>query len=151
MEIDRLGNSKRVRAIVIVDTNFLIMMAKGLIAPSMVSEVLEISYAFISPVAIKIELKRLAEKSPKSSMRRLAEKALEIAEKIGVEFLDGKYASMKADDAVQALALDLKSSRKYVLVATSDRELRRRLRILGIPSIYYRESEARLEIETDII
>ncbi|WP_156315763.1 hypothetical protein [Aeropyrum camini] len=34
-----------------------------------------------------------------------------------------------------------------VYVATSDRSLRRRLRRRGVPTVYYRSSEARLEAD----
>ena len=151
MEINRLGNSEGVKTIIIIDTNFLIMMVKGLITPSMISEVIDLSYEMISPEAVRKELLELAEKSTKTSLRRYAKRALELAEKMKIKFIDNKYGNMKADDAIQALALDLKPLRKYVFVATSDRELRRRLRTIGIPSIYYRESERKLELEGDII
>ena len=151
MEINRLGDSKRVRTIIIIDTNFLIMMAKGLITPSMISEAIDLSYEMISPEAVRKELLELAEKGMRISLRRYARRALELAEKMKIKFVDDEYGNMKADDAIQALALDLKPLRKYVFVATSDRELRRRLRTIGVPSIYYRESERRLELEADVI
>ena len=151
MEANRLGNSERVKTVIIIDTNFLIMMVKGLITPSMISEAIDLSYEMISPEAVRRELLELAERSTKTSLRKHAKRALELAEKMKIKFIDDKYENMKADDAIQALALDLKPIRKYIFVATSDRELRRRLRRIGIQSIYYRESERRLELEGDII
>jgi rRNA-processing protein FCF1 len=151
VEINRVGDSKRVKAFVILDTNFLIMLVRGLVAPSMISDVIDLSYTLISPEAVKKELEALAMRASSESIRRYAARALEMAKKLGVKFVNNSYSSMNADDAIQLLALNLKSSGSYVFVATSDRELRRRLRALGIPSIYYRESEARLEVEADII
>ena len=43
--------------------------------------------------------------------------------------------------------MKLKARGARIYVATSDRILRRRLRLHGIPSIYYRESSGRLEVE----
>ncbi len=150
MEADRLGNSEGV-AKIILDTNFLIMMVRGLITPSMISEAVDLSYQLLAPQAVKEELERLSSSAPKESTRRFATKALELTRRLGVKFVDSKYSGPDADDAVEALALDMKARERYVFVATSDRELRRRLRRLGIPSIYYRESEGRLETDSDII
>ena len=151
MEADRLGNSKGVVAYIVVDSNFLILMVRGIITPSMISEVVDVSYMMLSPVAVKRELERLSAVAPQESTRRFAKRALELAPKLGITFIDEKYGLESTDDAIELLALDLKARGKYVFVATNDRELRRRLRAVGIPSMYYRESESRLELETDII
>jgi len=51
-----------------------------------------------------------------------------------------------ADDAIVALALNLKGSCR-VVVATNDRSLRRRLRGLGVPTMYYRRARGGLEVD----
>ncbi len=141
METNRVGHHKRVA--VIVDTSFLMAMASGIIAPSMIAEALEASHELIAPRAVRDELVRIANASSPRN-RRLARRALELASIIGVKFLN-EYTG-NADDAIEALARDLKVSGP-VVVATNDRGLRRRLRRLGVPSLYYRESEAMLEVE----
>lgn len=53
------------------------------------------------------------------------------------------------DEALVKCAIKLKKEGLMVLVATSDRELRRRLRKLGVPSVYLREESGMFEVEWD--
>ena len=149
MEADRLGRSKGLKApvVVVVDTNFLMQMAEGLVAPSMLERVTGARARLVIPRAVLDELSRLASGHPKHRTRRLAARALELVGRLGLEVLGG---AGDADDAVESLALRFKSAGSIVAVATSDRELRRRLRMHGIPTIYYRESEGLLESDWDL-
>ncbi|MEB2836694.1 MAG: hypothetical protein GSR80_000644 [Desulfurococcales archaeon] len=143
MEACGLGNRKGV--VVILDSNTLMMMAGGLVAPSTIAEALEASYILVAPTAVKAELERLAAGHPRTATRRLAGTALRLAGSLGVRWLEA--LSNDADDAIEELARALRGEGCRVIVATSDRALRRRLRRLGIPTLYYRESEGRLEAE----
>ncbi len=146
MEADRLGLRERVRGIALVaDSNFLMQIASGLVAPSMILDALEASYTLLVPRRVVEELGLLASRGPRPSVRRLASRALWLLERLGAVVVDVEASN--ADDAVEALAAKLRGEGLRVVVATSDRALRGRLRWRGIPSLYYRESEGRLELE----
>jgi rRNA-processing protein FCF1 len=145
MEAGRLGRGKGV-VVVIVDTNTLILMARGLIAPSMIGEALETSYKLVAPRGVRRELERLAEAHPRPLVKRYSKTALELARRLGVEWVDAE-AGRDVDDSIEALARALKAEGARVVVATSDRGLRRRLKRLGIPTLYYRESEGMLQVD----
>lgn len=150
MEANRLGSSKGVaRIIVVVDSSFLVQLAEGIIAPSMVLEALEASFRFVAPRQVVNELERLANEHPKPKVRRAARRALWMIGRLGVAVEEVEAGN--ADDAIESLARRLKGESLSVVVATNDRELRRRLRSLGIPSLYYRESSGRLELEWEIL
>ena len=129
----------------LIDSNTLIMMASGLIAPSMLGETLTSSYRLYITDAVARELERLAESHPRPTTRRLASLALRLASVLGASIL--ATGEGDADDSLEAAARALRASGLRVVVATSDRSLRRRLRRLGVPTMYYRESEGRLEVD----
>ncbi|MEB3817031.1 MAG: PIN domain-containing protein [Desulfurococcales archaeon] len=143
MEANRLGCSKGV--IVVLDTNTLILMAAGVIPPSLLAETLESSHELVAPTAVKEELERLSASHPRSLTRRRARAALNLAERLSVTWVNTTLK--EADDAIEELARALKAEGCRVVVATSDRSLRRRLRSIGVPTLYYRESEGRLELD----
>ncbi len=148
MEADRLGRGKGLAAVtVVLDSSFLIQLAAGLVAPSMLARAVGARMALAVPKAVMDELSRLAAGHPRPRTRRLAARALELAGRLGATVTDDEG---EADDAVEALALRLKLEGRPVAVATSDRELRRRLRLHGIPTIYYRESEGIAEPDWDL-
>jgi hypothetical protein len=135
--------------VVVVDSSFLIQLAEGVVAPSMVLEALEASFELTAPRQVVEELERLASGHPKPKVRRAARRALWMMGRLGVAVEDVEAGN--ADDAIESLARRLKGEGLRVVVATNDRELRRRLRSLGIPSLYYRESAGRLELEWEIL
>jgi len=147
VETDRLGDNKGVTVHVILDTSFLMGMAKGLYSPHMIGEVLIARYKLIAPEAVKRELDGLKSRLKGRVQGRIASRALELCELMGVEFIP--TSERDADDSIEGMARRLKSGGSPVVVASNDRGLRRRLRRIGVPSIYYRESEGRLEIEWD--
>ncbi len=138
------------RLAVLADTNFLIMIVKGEITPTLILDTLERSYALLVCDTIVSELKQLSTSAPHLSTRRAAKRALEILNNIPntciIECPEGK-----ADDSILLAALYLKDGGTSVVLATSDRELRRRARQVGIPTLYYRESERRLEVDWEIL
>ncbi|MEM1851053.1 MAG: PIN domain-containing protein [Acidilobaceae archaeon] len=125
-----------------VDTNVLLYIAKGLIPLSSLMDVLGASYKVVVPDKVVEELKILMS-SNKGFKSRLAKRALEVVQEIAIIEPTSVH---KADDAVIELALRFKNVSK-VVVATADKELRSRLREVGIPTLYYRESRGGLELE----
>jgi len=144
MEAGGLGHGKGV--VIVVDTNTLILMARGFIAPSMIGEAVEASYRLVAPLEVKRELERLAESHPRPAIRRYSRTALELAGRLGVEWVEVGGGG-DVDDSIEALAAGLRAEGARVIVATSDRGLRRRLRRRGIPTLYYRESEGILQVD----
>jgi len=140
-----MGARERV-ALVLLDSNTLILMARGLVAPSMIEEAVLAPVRLATTRAVVGELERLSRGHPRPSVRRAASTALGLLERLGVEVLGGEGEG-DADDSLEAEALRLRAEGARVYVATSDRALRRRLRLHGVPSIYYRESSGRLEAE----
>ncbi len=139
-----MGARERV-ALVLLDSNTLILMARGVVAPSMIEEALLAPVRLATTRAVVEELRRLSQEHPRPSVRRAAATALQLLERLGVEVLE--EAGGDADDSLEAAALRLRGGGLRVYVATSDRALRRRLRLHGVPSLYYRESSGRLEAE----
>ncbi|MEB3779378.1 MAG: hypothetical protein GSR85_04015 [Desulfurococcales archaeon] len=142
MAVDRLGDNKRV--IVILDANTLIYMAEGLMPPSLIDSVLDTGYRMVTLGEVVGELRRLRDKRGKTG--KLASKALELMERLEINIIS-PISDASADDAIEAKALELKRRGYRVIVATSDRELRRRLKRHGIPTLYYRESRGAPELE----
>ena len=138
------------RLVVLADTNFLIMIVRGEITPTLILDTLERSYVVLVCNTIVSELKHLSTSAPHLSTRRAAKRALELLNNIPntcvIECPEGK-----ADDSLLIAALYLKDGGTSVVLATNDRELRRRARQVGIPTLYYRESERRLEIDWEIL
>jgi len=126
----------------------LMMLASGLVAPSMIADAVGLRYELYTTDAVLGELEALARGHPRPSTRRLALAALSLARRLGVRALETGLGD--ADDSLEAAARMLKASHRRVAVATSDRALRRRLRRLGVPTIYYRESEGVLEADWDL-
>jgi len=139
----------RKRVALIADSNFLMMLASGAVAPSQIIEALESSYILLVPRSVVEELRRVARSAPQASTRRLASRALWLLEsgKIDYELLEDEPPKGDIDDHLVELAAGLAGGDRVVVVATSDRGLRRKLRRRGIPSLYYREDEGGLRVE----
>ncbi len=142
MEADRVGNSRRDRRVkVLLDTNMLLLLADGIDIFTQIEDVLETKpeYIIIQPVLDELE-KLIHNPSPK--IRKKARFALEIA-KEKCKIINYDYPKNKrVDDLIVKYALE-----NSVIVATNDRELRKKLRSKGIPEIYLREEKMRLEAE----
>jgi len=141
MEAGWLGSVKR---IVIVDTNTLIYIARGMISPSNIFQ--ETGYNVLATTSKVIdELKRLSSTGKPLEMR-ISRTALSLIDRLGVKVIEWRgYGD--ADDSIESIAIELKYRGHIVFVATSDRELRNRLRLHGIPTLYYRESKGSVELE----
>ncbi len=156
METSRMGTCQTIeeprnlpsnKLLVLLDTNFLIYMAQGLIAPSQILETLDYAYCLLTIAPVKKELETLS-KSNKPKLARLAARALELLSQLKITLLDLQLSpEIKADDAIILAAQHLKKLGFNTLIATCDKSMRRRARALGIPTLYYRESEGILETD----
>ncbi|MDT7866935.1 MAG: PIN domain-containing protein [Acidianus sp.] len=128
---------------VVVDTNFLLMMAQGVIAPSSLNDAINASYELITTDAVAKELEAMSKGG--DLLAREAGFALKLLERLGVQVLRVKAGS--ADESILALAKELVQNGDRVVVATNDKNLRRSVRRLGVPTLYLREEGLRLEID----
>ena len=143
MEADRLGASQGVKVKVVVDTNFLLMMAQGVIAPSSLNDAINASYELVTTDAVVKELETMSKRE--DLLAREAGFALKLLERLGVQVLRVNAGS--ADESILTLAKELVQSGDRVVVATNDKNLRRSVRRLGVPTLYLREEGLRLEID----
>ncbi len=143
MEADRLGASQGVKVKVVVDTNFLLMMAQGVIAPSSLNDAINASYELVTTDAVVKELETMSKRE--DLLAREAGFALKLLERLGVQVLRVKAGN--ADESILTLAKELVQSGDRVIVATNDKNLRRSVRRLGVPTLYLREEGLRLEID----
>jgi len=143
VEADRLGASQGVKVKVVVDTNFLLMMAQGVVAPSSLNDAINASYELVTTDAVVKELETMSKRE--DLLAREAGFALKLLERLGVQVLRVKAGS--ADESILTLAKELVQSGDRVVVATNDKNLRRSIRRLGVPTLYLREEGLRLEID----
>jgi len=132
-----------VKVKVVVDTNFLLTMAQGVIAPSSLNDAINASYELVTTDAVVKELETMSKRE--DLLAREAGFALKLLERLGVQVLRVKAGS--ADESVLTLAKELVQSGDRVVVATNDKNLRRSVRRLGVPTLYLREEGLRLEID----
>lgn len=146
MEANRLGARQRIT--LLMDTNMVIALATGLIAPTHIIEALESSYSIIIPRSVLRELEKLEKTAPRPTVSRAARRTIDFlsSRRIDYAVVESRVPD-NVDDDIVALALDLKAKGARVVVATSDRGLRRRLRSHGVPTLYYRETEGLLEVD----
>ena len=129
----------KTRRRVILDSNFLLVPFQFKV--DVISE-LEGLLGSFEPLILSTtieELKRLAGRKPES-LRRAALAALEYAVKHGVIHVK-REAEESYDDVIVRVAKDLKC-----IVATNDKELRRRLRKESIPTVFLRQKR-KLELD----
>jgi len=132
-----------VKVKVVVDTNFLLTMAQGVIAPSSLNDAINASYELITTDAVVKELEAMSKGG--DLLAREAGFALKLLERLGVQVLRVKAGS--ADESILTLAKELVQNGDMVVVATNDKNLRRSVRRLGVPTLYLREEGLRLEID----
>jgi len=132
-----------VKVKVVVDTNFLLTMAQGVIAPSSLNDAINASYELITTNAVVKELEAMSKGG--DLLAREAGFALKLLERLGVQVLRVKAGS--ADESILTLTKELVQNGDRVVVATNDKNLRRSVRRLGVPTLYLREEGLRLEID----
>jgi len=118
-----------VKVKVVVDTNFLLTMAQGVIAPSSLNDAINASYELVTTDAVVKELETMSKRE--DLLAREAGFALKLLERLGVQVLRVKAGS--ADESILTLAKELVQSGDRVVVATNDKNLRRSVRRLGVP------------------
>ena len=145
METNRLGSCKRIK--ILVDTNFLILLATGIIAPSLIDKAIDYSYELLIPESVIEELKKLTLEAPRDKTKRTASRALEFLEGGEITYKRIPSTAANPDDDLIVIARGIRASGCRVLIASNDRELRRRARQAGIATLYYRESKNILETD----
>jgi rRNA-processing protein FCF1 len=135
-----LAVSKEEKLKVVLDANFLFVPSQFQVDIfEELANLLNQSFKLILLSSTLMELQGLAESdSPKE--RKQAQLALKLAEKCLVVPVE-KGLGETYDDVIVRVAAEWKSP-----VATNDRELRRRMRTLGLPVIFLREKR-RLMLE----
>ncbi len=133
------------RVVVLVDSNTLMYVAAGLAPIDSIYEAIGYPSAELATTGHVVdELRKISSRGAGLASKR-ARAALELIERLGLKVID--VPAYDADESLKAAALKLKEEGVIVYVATSDRELRRSLRMIGVPSIYYRESRGSFEAE----
>ncbi|WP_440059017.1 PIN domain-containing protein [Thermogladius sp. 4427co] len=136
--------SKQRKVKLVFDTNFIVTLADY---PYLLSQLEDLfadsNYECVIPDIVISELEKI-----RSSLGLAKARMLENI----VRYLEGKcsiaYLSkgQSVDEAIVSYALE-----NHGIVATNDRDLRRKLRGAGIPCIYFREESKRIEIEGEIL
>lgn len=118
---------------VLLDTNFLILPIRfGIDIRSELGRILEASFSLATTPAVLDELRRL-KKNVKTGELKHIEFALALAE--GMEKIDDVIGTEEdVDDQLVRL-----SEREGLIVATTDAELRRRIRRQGRPVVFMRQ------------
>jgi len=126
---------------VLLDTNILMLIGRGIDIFTQIEELLDTKpeYYVIEPVVKELE-KIIAHGGVKE--RKAAKLALELVKK-KCRIIE---ISLSPDKSVDDLLLEI-ALREGFIVATNDRELRRRLREAGILEIYFREEKQLLEAQ----
>ena len=125
---------------VLFDTNFLMAAFEGPV--DVVERVEELLEAKVRPIILKSqlrELERIASSDERQKAARIARAALEYMKKKGFEVVEN--GGRAVDDAIVET-----SKREGYIVATNDRELRRRLRRSGV-NVIYMKSDGKFELE----
>ncbi|MGC9011972.1 PIN domain-containing protein [Thermogladius sp.] len=126
---------------IVLDTNFVVILSEH---PHLISQLESITEYPSKCVLLSVVLRELETVSRQlgSTKRRLLERVLDhLKHRCSVVDFE------TAPDVDQAIIEYASGRGCLVAVATNDRELRRRLREAGIPSIYFREESRRLEYE----
>lgn len=124
---------------VILDTNFLMVPFEiGIDIISELDRLIKQKYEIVILKGTIDELKGLSQ-NPKLKIRRAAKLALEMAERYKVVELANQNGNL--DDLIVRFSKSM-----YCVVATNDRNLRRKLKSEGIPTIFVRQ-KSHLQME----
>jgi rRNA-processing protein FCF1 len=114
---------------VIVDTNFLIDIVRFKLDLDSVKELLPGKCKVLIPEAVERELKSMDSKEAKA--------AVKLSKRWGLSTIEDPIGARGADNTIVAIAESMRD-KEDVLVATNDAKLRKRLKTLGIKTIYLR-------------
>lgn len=128
----------------ILDTSVLMNIGSGRPSLENLCDATGTLPVLIIPRAVLAELENLtAESRPSTKLKAItALKVLRETKLCKVVFLNESISS-HADDEVFLIAKKLASAKCRVAVATSDKALRRRCRMIGIPTVFLRETQLR--------
>ena len=135
--------SSRRRIPVVLDTNFLLIPGQHRVDIfSELDRVLEFNYRPVTLTGVVEELREIAESEEAGRRDRIAAKiALKLLDRVEVvEYGKG----LDVDEAIVRYALE-----NGAVVCTLDKELRKRLRKLGVRVVYLREL-SHLEVEPEV-
>ena len=137
---------RRIR--VLLDTNFLMIPIEYEINVfDEIEKLLNRKPEYITISSVINELKEIAKKG-KVKERKAALTALKLVNEYKVKVIeDYNIKGEKTDEKIINLARILKGN---VVIATNDRELRLRIRKMGIPVIMYRERDHRLWLDGEV-
>jgi rRNA-processing protein FCF1 len=128
--------------LVLVDTNAWLILAEGRGFIDEIGEALETKPDFYCTRSVIRELREKALYKGTTGIK--AKRALELAEKYcKVIEIDGG----SADKDILNISLEYKKEGYVIIVVTSDRKLRKKLREHNITTMYYREKQDRFELE----
>lgn len=134
-------NSTSKRPLVVLDTNMLMLAASGIRVFEQIEEELESKPVFVVLKPVHDELVKLASNS-KGVTAKMAHLALKLVEQFCVVVDYALKPGESVDDAIVNFALQNRA-----IVATNDKELRRKLRQIGIGEAYFREEARRVRVE----
>jgi len=130
------------RPIVVFDTNMLLLMADGVAVLDHIEEELETKPRCVVIKPVYDEICRIASSSNSVLLRKRALLALKLVNEF-CEVVDYKLLNHEdVDSAIVRFALE-----NNAIVASNDRELRKKLRKLGIPEAYFREESKRVKVD----
>ena len=129
---------------VILDTNFLVLPLEERI--DVLDQIRDLLGARSIPILLLESLEEALNKcvSSSPSERRLFKSALNLLDNIAIE--SSGIIQGKVDERILQFSI-----RRKAIVATNDKELRKRLRSLGITVLYFREGKRRIEIEGAVL
>ncbi len=128
---------------VLLDTNFLILMAKGLVTPSMLESAIPALYELETTSAVVSELDEMS--SRRDLLSRYAAAAKELLGKLKVRVVPTDEHD--GDSSLLKYSQQLKARNYTVVVATVDSELRKALKKAGIPTLYLKGRKRALSID----
>lgn len=129
------------RPVVVLDTNMLMLAASGVRVFEHIEEQLESKPRFIVLKPVYEELTKLLQSSSQST-RRQAQLAIKLVHMF-CEVVDyGDIKSSSVDDILIRYAIE-----NNAIVASNDKELRAKLRSIGIPEAYFKEESGRVAVE----
>jgi len=134
--------------LLIVDTSVLMNIGSGRPSLENLCDATETIPLLIIPCRVHEELKRFAS-STKPSLKTKATTALKVLERSRLckVLILSECISEQADDEVFIIAKELAVKKCRVVVATSDKALRRRCNLAGIPTVFLRRSQLRFETD----
>jgi len=129
---------------VILDTNFLVLPLEERI--DVLDQIRDLLGARPIPILLLESLEEALNKcvSSSPSERRLFKSALNLLDNIAIE--SSGIIQGKVDERILQFSI-----RRKAIVATNDKELRKRLRSLGVTVLYFREGKRRIEIEGAVL